>query len=1215
MDTNTIDRPPQAEGHEPATEPATNAPQGGGANAPQDASANAPANPSGTAPASTTAGTAAAPPAQASANQPPAEVNAQLDEFEQQVGAFEQTYSEKAEQKNGLQKGMDWTRSWVNRDAAGQGHGDDQFKNIANTQIEVGNIKRDLASGQATEQQAQARLQDLRQDFSTEADRVSQAQGRNAQAGKFVHQAGRVATVAAAGIGGTVASGGNVFVGGVAAVGAGNLYDAATVAAGQADKALGNGPKDGQPSAFAPQLDTKQSFVGLAANAATGEKITGQDVFNATTSTALDFVGGAGAGNGVKTARAAIAASSTTHQAVRATAEASVKNTLAQSGATYTVQAASAAANPWMTDEQKTQRMGQLTQDSLAQLPGQLAFGAASSAAGVAVQPASKLADIGTQLGVDALSNTGEAVTTNLIQGKGPGLTDEQWINAAVGSTTGALHNVMQRPPGQPHGSTDQPGSEPVTLDYTSRQVNGQWVAEPVDASLRTNTVYEPKPAGEPRHEIAASTVDGTRAPSPRPSPDEAAQAVTRQLDTNEDLQAAIAESMSPGAIERTNHAIKDMRARGEITASAVQPTGDAGASRQLPPELSAQERLDVGQVKDWPGYEPKPREAEKVQAAKPLYSSSLYEQSRATAQRIIDAQQTPGAPVPNIGAVWQDAARWRRGVADATMGEDAAASFGQRRDPGEAFTPMIGRWAYVAARVAEMDGVQVRKLGDLDPDPNRDANLNDTDIHEAVIAGRLTDGTSIELTRFTSPVDGLTPLEAKRIATTTKGMSIVHPDLQNNGPALQTQINESYRRAIDPSNKSFEQDAASMYWWLSHSMFDKRGSSSQADYALQTVYQVQGQNLPATKSGIVLNLEALTRTQSDFVEQFPKMLGAQGTPAWPARGPTTLFEPETKFDQRAQSTDGKTILVLPDTHGRDDLQQKAFDYLRNEQPWVFEGDGATVVSLGDTIDKGPNSAQNVDALIKRAGEEGVAEVITHMGNHEMWITEWLNRPGATKYAHDWIANRGGAIALRSYERFAQDNPELSNFSLEGLDLDRMPTTEVEGANGRKATVPDNSTGFYTELHQRMVDGLPKSHLEFYDNLQSSTRIGDYFFSHAGADPKRALDDQGLSALAWIRDPYLNHEGEWPGEPNTTTVSGHTILKQPLIQDNKFAIDLGTFQTGDFMTAILQNDLVRFAIFRKDAEPVFTDVRGGFEQGLFAPSFDPSLVIKNPKKK
>jgi serine/threonine protein phosphatase 1 len=330
--------------------------------------------------------------------------------------------------------------------------------------------------------------------------------------------------------------------------------------------------------------------------------------------------------------------------------------------------------------------------------------------------------------------------------------------------------------------------------------------------------------------------------------------------------------------------------------------------------------------------------------------------------------------------------------------------------------------------------------------------------------------------------------------------------------------------------------------------------------------------------------------------------------------GLTTLIQPEMPFELRAQSTDGRTLIVLPDTHGRDDLQQRAFDYLRQEQDWVF-GDKTTVVSLGDTIDKGPNSAQNVEALINRSSEDGISDVVTHMGNHELWITEWLNNPDKLKYAHDWIANRGGAIALQSYDRFAREHPQQSSFSLEGIDLANMPVKEVQAAGGRTTAVPDNSSGFYTRLYDRMIEGLPQSHLDFYANLQPSTRIGDYFFSHAGADPKRPLDDQGLGALTWIRDPYLNFKGEWLGEPNTIAVSGHTVLKQPLIQENKFALDLGTFMTGDFMTAILQNDLVRFGIFRKDAEPVFTDIRGGFDQGLFAPSFDPSLVIKNPKKR
>lgn len=335
---------------------------------------------------------------------------------------------------------------------------------------------------------------------------------------------------------------------------------------------------------------------------------------------------------------------------------------------------------------------------------------------------------------------------------------------------------------------------------------------------------------------------------------------------------------------------------------------------------------------------------------------------------------------------------------------------------------------------------------------------------------------------------------------------------------------------------------------------------------------------------------------------------------AFAPQSPLLITQPDVSFELRPQSTDGRTLIVLPDTHGRDDLQQRAFDYLRSQQDWVF-GDNTTVVSLGDTIDKGPNSAQNVEALINRDQEPGVSQVITHIGNHELWLTEWLKNPDKLKYAHDWIANRGGRIALESYDRFAKEHPELSSFSLDGIDLKNMPLREVTDANGRTTSLPDNSDGFYTRLYDRIIEGLPQRHLDFFANLQPSTRIGDYFFSHAGADPSRTLDNQGLGALTWIRDPYLRFDGQWIGDPNTIAVSGHTVLRQPLIQENKFALDLGTFMTGDFMAAILQNDLVRFAIFRKDAEPVWTDIRGGFDQNLFAPQFDPSQVIANPKKR
>jgi serine/threonine protein phosphatase 1 len=362
--------------------------------------------------------------------------------------------------------------------------------------------------------------------------------------------------------------------------------------------------------------------------------------------------------------------------------------------------------------------------------------------------------------------------------------------------------------------------------------------------------------------------------------------------------------------------------------------------------------------------------------------------------------------------------------------------------------------------------------------------------------------------------------------------------------------------------------------------------------------------------------------TEGGAVELLPNRSPPRRLPSVPEpttqgsapQSPLLITQPDVSFELRPQSTDGRTLIVLPDTHGRDDLQQRAFDYLRNQQDWVF-GDNTTVVSLGDTIDKGPNSAQNVEALINRDQEPGVSEVITHIGNHELWLTEWLKNPDKLKYAHDWIANRGGRIALESYDRFAKEHPELSSFSLDGIDLQNMPLREVTDANGRTTSVPDNSDGFYTRLYDRIIEGLPQRHLDFFANLQPSTRIGDYFFSHAGADPSRTLDNQGLGALTWIRDPYLRFDGQWIGDPNTIAVSGHTVLRQPLIQENKFALDLGTFMTGDFMAAILQNDLVRFAIFRNDAEPVWTDIRGGFDQNLFAPQFDPSQVIANPKKR
>ncbi|MFK7967038.1 MAG: hypothetical protein AB8C46_24025 [Burkholderiaceae bacterium] len=90
--------------------------------------------------------------------------------------------------------------------------------------------------------------------------------------------------------------------------------------------------------------------------------------------------------------------------------------------------------------------------------------------------------------------------------------------------------------------------------------------------------------------------------------------------------------------------------------------------------------------------------------------------------------------------------------------------------------------------------------------------------------------------------------------------------------------------------------------------------------------------------------------------------------------------------------------------------------------------------------------------------------------------------------------------------------------------------------------------------------------------------------------------------------------GRWIDGDNAVVVSGHTILKKPLIKENQFVTDLGSFMTSDFMAVILKNDLIRFAIFRNGEDPIFTDINGGIEQRLFDLQYDPSNKIKNPKR-
>ena len=96
---------------------------------------------------------------------------------------------------------------------------------------------------------------------------------------------------------------------------------------------------------------------------------------------------------------------------------------------------------------------------------------------------------------------------------------------------------------------------------------------------------------------------------------------------------------------------------------------------------------------------------------------------------------------------------------------------------------------------------------------------------------------------------------------------------------------------------------------------------------------------------------------------------------------------------------------VIPDIHGRYDLLSDGLARISAHS----RGNSGLIITIGDYVDKGPDSKQVVDRLLS-----GVAEgwnLVALKGNHDAMMVEALRDP--TKM--DWWIGKGGDTALASY--------------------------------------------------------------------------------------------------------------------------------------------------------------------------------------------------------
>jgi serine/threonine protein phosphatase 1 len=186
-------------------------------------------------------------------------------------------------------------------------------------------------------------------------------------------------------------------------------------------------------------------------------------------------------------------------------------------------------------------------------------------------------------------------------------------------------------------------------------------------------------------------------------------------------------------------------------------------------------------------------------------------------------------------------------------------------------------------------------------------------------------------------------------------------------------------------------------------------------------------------------------------------------------------------------------IFAVGDIHGRFDLFQMALAEIRSRKA------GATIVFLGDYIDRGSDSRQVIAALM--AGPPEGETWVCLKGNHEEMMCKVHRGDGPW----DWWCRNGGTQTLQSF-------------------------------------------GY----------PIPPAVLEWCDSLPVAHETRHHFFVHAGINPDVPITAQSADDMLWIRRKFLEHEGPLP----VHVVHGHTINDEPELLEHRTNLDTGAFYTG-----------------------------------------------------
>jgi serine/threonine protein phosphatase 1 len=241
-------------------------------------------------------------------------------------------------------------------------------------------------------------------------------------------------------------------------------------------------------------------------------------------------------------------------------------------------------------------------------------------------------------------------------------------------------------------------------------------------------------------------------------------------------------------------------------------------------------------------------------------------------------------------------------------------------------------------------------------------------------------------------------------------------------------------------------------------------------------------------------------------------------------------------------------IYAIGDIHGHIDLLEAAHARIAAD---AARHGPATVVHVGDLVDRGPDSRGVIDYLMRgiARGEDWVVL----KGNHDRMFSRFLRDPEEPEPGLrpdlSWLHPRlGGADTLASY----------------GV---RSPADRPIAA-----------------VHEDALAKVPQAHRDFLEARPTWHRIGETLFVHAGIRPGFAMEKQTETDLVWIRQPFL----EDTRDHGFLVVHGHTAIPAPHHHGNRVNIDSSAAYGGPLTAVAIEGRSV-YRLTGAAREPVLPD--------------------------